>query len=73
MRRLPHWRLVLVAVVMLPFLMGAACTSRDIEKAFVTGGLNYLSGSTRDGLNSFVPLSRIYANFFAGPTGEQDL
>jgi hypothetical protein len=57
---------------MLPFLMGAACNSRDIQKAVVTGGLSYISGSTNSALNSFIPLSDVFANLFAGPTGAQD-
>ena len=72
MRRTPRLRLAVVALVMMPFLMGTSCSSRDIGDAMIAGALSYVSGTTSSTLDSFMPLSTAFANLFAGPTGEQD-
>ena len=72
MRRSSRIGLVALLLISLPLCMGASCSSRDIRDAVYGGALNYVKNSATGTLNEFVPIQSIFANLFAGPTGEQD-
>jgi len=72
MRGFRRLKVVVLTLVVVPFLMGASCSSKDIRNAATTGLLSYVSGTTSSALDSLMPLSEAFANLFAGPTGAQD-